>query len=110
METEGDSISWLVGESKALNSKIFSLPRMLLLHSLENLGSDGATYRELKAGLRMEDGVLFSKLTALKKMGYVREEKVRLENQEMTAFFITSEGREALKDVKEWLGKWLKEG
>jgi len=103
-----DRIFGLVAEARALNSKIFSLPRLLILISLENLGPDGASYRELKAGLKMGDGLLFTNLRALKEMGYIKESSIKLEEKEMASFSITNEGKEALSLAKEWLIKWLK--
>ncbi|MFH1447521.1 MAG: transcriptional regulator [Candidatus Micrarchaeota archaeon] len=105
-----DRITKLVTESKALNSKIFSLPRLLVLLSLEKLDQDGATYRELKAGLELDDGVLYSNLNALKNMGYLTENEIRLEKKKMASFAITSEGKEALLAARGWLGKWLRGG
>ncbi len=102
-----DRILRLVDDAKALNSKIFSLPRLLILVSIENLGEDGATYRELKAGLGLDDGVLYSNLNALIEMGYVVERDVKLERRKMSSYSITGDGREALSAVRVWLRKWL---
>ena len=95
----------LVRETHSLNSKLISAPRLLILASLESLGLDGAAYRELKAGLEMDDGLLYSNLDALKEMGYVKEKDVRLENKEMTSYHITEEGKEAFNSVRAWLEK-----
>ncbi len=98
----------LVSESQALNSKIFSLPRILILSSLETFDKDGATYRELKAGLGMEDGILFSNLTALENMGYLKKKKdVKVGNKKLDVFSITDEGRAAFSSMKIWMKKWL---
>ena len=97
----------LAAQSKALNSKIFSLPRILLLSALEELPEgEGAIYRELKASLEMDDGVVFANLKVLAAMGYVLESKVKLEKEEMTQYVITPSGREALAQVRTWLVKW----
>lgn len=95
----------LVEDAKAINSKIISVPRLLILISLEHLGLDGAAYRELKAGLEMEDGILYSNLKALKDMEYIEEASIRLENKEMASYHITREGREALNAARIWLGE-----
>ena len=71
-----ENIISLVAEAKALNSKVFSLPRMFILVALEDLGEDGSSYRELKAGLDLEDGVLFSNLNAIEEMGYLKSKDV----------------------------------
>jgi len=95
----------LVRDAHALNSKLISVPRLLILASLEDLGLDGAAYRELKAGLEMDDGLLYSNLDALKEMGYVKEKEIRLENKEMTSYHITEDGKEALNSARAWLKK-----
>ncbi len=95
----------LVRDAQALNSKLISVPRLLILFSLEGLGRDGAAYRELKAGLEMDDGLLYSNVDALKEMGYVKEKDIRLENKEMTSYYITEEGKEALSSARAWLKK-----
>ncbi len=102
-----DYIIGLVGEAKVLNSKVFSLPRILILTVLEKLGRDGSTYRELKAGLEMEDGTLFSNINVLEEMGYIKKEKVELDNKEMHSYWITHEGIEALKALRLWFKKWV---
>jgi len=93
----------LVSNARAFNSKIISVPRLLILASLEPTGQDGAAYRELKAVLEMDDGLLYSNLDALKEMGYVKEKDIKLENREMTSYHITKEGKDALNDARAWL-------
>jgi hypothetical protein len=95
----------LVREAHGINSKLVSVPRLLILASLEGLGQDGAAYRELKAGLEMDDGLLYSNLEALKGMGYIEEKGVRLENKDMTSYHITGEGKEALDGARAWFDK-----
>jgi DNA-binding MarR family transcriptional regulator len=104
--TMEDRVIGLVNDSKALNSKIFSLPKILILISIEKLGEDGATYTDLRAGLDLKDGILHSNLRTLKKMGYVSEKKVRLEKKTLRAYSITDEGKEALLSVRAWFRKW----
>ena len=102
-----DRIIGLVSEAKLVNSKIFSLPRLLILVSLENLGEDGATFTDLRAGLDLKDGILHSNLKTLKKMGYIIEKKVRLERKMLKSYSITREGNEALLTARNWFKKWL---
>lgn len=101
----GAKIRELVQESLSLNSKIISTPRLLILLSLEKLGLDGAAYREIKAGLEMDDGLLYSNLRALEEMGYIKEKDIILGNKEMSSYHITDEGLEALNLVRMWLKK-----
>jgi len=103
-----DQVIGLVGDSKALNSKIVSLPRLLILASLENLDEDGATYRELKAGLEMDDGILYSNLKALEAMGYLIEREIKLGKKKMASYCITDEGKQAFNAVKRWFKAWLR--
>ncbi|HIH22733.1 TPA: transcriptional regulator [Candidatus Micrarchaeota archaeon] len=102
-----NSIINLVAEAKALNSKIFSLPRILILVSLEDLNEDGSSYRELKAGLDLEDGILFSNLNALEEMGYIQSKDVTVEKKKMTSYAITKEGKETLQALRSWFRKIL---
>ena len=92
----------LVNDAKVLNADVVTLPRILILAALKDLGEDGATFRELKATLDMSDGTLFSNLKALKKMGYVKESKVEVEDKEMHSFSITREGKEMFYAVCSW--------
>lgn len=97
----------IIDESKALNSKLFTLIRLQLMANLSLFGADGITYRELKAGLNLSDGVLYSNLQILQEMGYVKESKVRFENKELQLLQITPEGLEEWNNVHKWLCKFL---
>lgn len=97
----------MVNESRGLNAKVFSLVRLKLLASLAVLGFDGATFRELKAALDINDGVLFANLNVLKEMGYLVSEKITSEGKELELFSITREGLDEWKRVREWLCRFL---
>ena len=71
----------ILNESEGLNAKVFSLVRLKLLASLAAPGPDGATYRELRAALDINDGVLFANLNVLKDMGYLTSEKITSEGK-----------------------------
>lgn len=86
----------LVAESKAQNADLFSLIRLQLLSGLTELKRDGATFSELKNGLGVTDGALHANLKALKDMGYVTSQQVKIENKTAEAYQITPEG------VAEW--------
>ncbi len=93
-----------VEEAKTLNSKLFSLPRILILLSLSALQKkESATYRELKSAIGLSDGVLFANLKVLKDMGYIKEEKVKVDNETMTSYFVTSLAKEDLKKMFSWV-------
>lgn len=103
-----NTITELISEAKVLNSKAVSLPRILILLTLKDLQEDGATYRELKIGLEMADGILYSNLNALEEMGYLKSNDITLENKKMTSYSITQEGKEALNSLCSWFRKWVR--
>lgn len=90
-----------------INQDIVSIPRILLMASLYDLGNDGATYRELKATLPLSDGALYSNLKALEKMNLIILKKIKLENRELDSFCITAEGKVSWEQVKHWLCGFL---
>jgi DNA-binding MarR family transcriptional regulator len=100
----------LIKESTELNQKLFSLTRIKILHSLYYLGPDGATFRELSAGLNIPDGLLFSNLKMLEEMNIIKSEKIRLEGKELESYHFTEEGYiEWSKSIK-WLNEFLNYG
>ena len=100
----------ILNESEALNAKVFSLVRLKLLASLSALGKDGATYRELKAALNINDGVLFANLNVLKDMGYITSEKITSDGKELELYILTPEGHDEWKRTKTWLCRFLQCG
>ena len=100
----------ILNESQALNAKIFSLVRLKLLASLAALGPDGATYRELKAALDINDGVLYSNLNVLKDIGYLVSEKIIFEGKELELFTITTEGQDEWTRTRDWFCRFLQCG
>ncbi len=105
-ETEGSFID----EALVSNSRIFSLPRLLILGGLLKYGLDGATFVELRAGLKLPDGVLSANLKALKNMGYLKSQKTGMgKRRKQTAYNITEEGKGALVTAKDLLKKWVRE-
>jgi DNA-binding MarR family transcriptional regulator len=100
----------ILDESEGLNAKVFSLVRFKLLASLAALGQDGATYRELKAALDINDGVLFANLNVLKDMGYLTSGKITSEGKELELYTITPEGQDEWKRTRAWLCRFLRCG
>lgn len=98
----------LLEESSVLDSKVFSQIRLLLLAVLEIHDRDGISYRELKAGLNVSDGVLYFNLKELGKMGYIEEEQVNFEEKKLTSYYITEQGKEEWNKIRVWLSKFLK--
>ena len=74
-----------------------------MLSNLAALNTEGATYRELKASLRLDDGILYANLKVLEKMGYLATSKVKVDNKELDVFSITEQGRLEWQQVKAWL-------
>lgn len=100
----------LLEQARALNSKLFTLPRLQLLSILDYYASDGIEFRELKAALKMTDGKLLTNIYALQKMGYIKSAKVNVENKSLTVYRITGDGRLDFAKVRAWLREWLREG
>lgn len=106
---DGETLA-LLDEARALNSQLFTLPRLEILSILNYYWPDGVQFRELKAALRMTDGKLLTNIYALGKMGYVKSEKGTVGTKSLTNYRITTEGRLDLAKVRSWLQKWAQEG
>jgi len=102
-----NDILTILNESEVLNAKVFSLVRLKLLASLAAPGPDGATYRELRAALNINDGVLFANLNVLKDLGYLTSGKVTSEGKELELYTITPEGQDEWKRTRTWLCRFL---
>ena len=98
-----DSIVELAESSSRLESKIFSLPRLLLLKTLRDLDRDGASFRELVASLRLPEGIIFANLKILEQLEYIQSEPIEMDGRKMTSFHITERGEEEFDKAKEWL-------
>lgn len=102
-----ETFQQIIKSSDALNSKIFTLTRIKIIHSLFYLGPDGATFRELSVGLDIPDGLLYSNLKTLERMGILGSEKVLLEGKELESYRITAEGADEWKKGMMWLKVFL---
>ncbi len=102
-----DDFIAIVEKSEDVNSALISRVRLEILWALSDLGEDGATARQLKAGLNLSDGVLYANLKKLVGMGYLRSEKVTLEGKELELYAITPEGLLEWRRVRGWLCKLL---
>jgi DNA-binding MarR family transcriptional regulator len=98
----------LAKDSKALNPDVFSIIRFQLLLNLSV--ADEASYRELKAGLQINDGALYTNLKALEKMGYINSRKELIGKKKLEIYWITPSGREEWNQIKEWLKKVANNG
>ncbi len=93
----------LVEKIKTINTNLFSMQRILILKSLEEVEKDGALYRELKGILKFEDGTMYSNLKLLTEMGFIKSKKVKVDGKEMTAYLITPSGKNEFNNFKQWL-------
>ena len=98
----------LARDSKLLNPDVFSVIRFQLLLNLSMV--DEAPYRDLKSGLELSDGALYTNLKALEKMGYVESRKIKIGNKNLDVYRITKSGREEWNLVKEWLRRVVSNG
>jgi hypothetical protein len=105
-----DDLLTILNESEGLNAKAFSLVRLKLLAGLAAPGPDGATYRELRAALNINDGVLFANLNVLKDMGYLTSGKITSEGKELELYIITAEGLDEWDRIRAWLCRFLRCG
>ena len=102
-----DDLITIVEESEDVDSTLISRVRLEILWALSELGEDGATARQLKAGLNLSDGVLYANLKKLVARGYLRSEKVTLEGKELELYAITPEGLLEWRRIRSWLCKLL---
>lgn len=98
----------LLEEAKALNSKVFSLPRLQLMGLLAFFHPEGVLFRELQAQLDMGDGALLSNIYALRDLGYIKSQEAKVDEKMLTTYTITDEGLEAWNQTRAWLEGWLK--
>ena len=97
----------MIEEAKAVNSKIVSLKRLLILLILRGYGPEEVTFRELTVGLSMKEGIFQSHIALLIKMGYVKQRKVPFnEKKKLTVYAITPEGEAALAKFENLFGDW----
>lgn len=100
----------LTSDAQALNSSVFTLPRLLILYSLAGLeGEEGATFRELKPALQLSDGALYANLKVLEENKYIKSKKVTMEGKELEMYQITQEGRLQWVQIRGWLKKLVEE-
>ncbi|MGC9778036.1 MAG: transcriptional regulator [Candidatus Heimdallarchaeota archaeon] len=90
-----------------MNSKAFSLLRLILISNLVKYREDGISFRELKAGLDVTDGAIYSNLKALKEMGFIEEEPVEFGNKTLALYKITRIGIEEWKKIENWLKQFI---
>jgi hypothetical protein len=91
--------------------------RRLLLYArigtlaiLSNFGKNGASYKDIKYALRIEDGVLIPNLTWLKKHNYVISKDEKIEGKKVVVYYITEAGIRAFEEVKKWINSIIFEG
>jgi len=102
-----DDLLSIIAGSADINEKLISRVRLEILWALSDLREDGATARQLKAGLNLNDGVLYSNLKKLEDFGYLRCQKTTIEGKELELYSITSDGITEWRKVRTWLRKLL---
>ena len=100
MEKVGLEIDSAIG---AINQKIISAPRLVLLRALLAYGPDGISFRELQKSVDFPDGVIFSNLKILEEMGLVKSEEVTVAGKALTSYAITLHGKQEFIEAKKWL-------
>lgn len=98
-----DDLMDIVDESEEINTDLISKIRLELLWSLSDLGEDGATARQLKSALNLNDGAVYSNLKKLEYQGYLKRENIIFEGKELELWSMTSEGLKEWQKVKNWL-------
>ncbi len=86
---------------KKINSDIFTLTRILLLIFISYF-KDGLQFRELKNALNISDGKLISNINKLNRMGYIKKEKITLDNKKLDIYLICEKGRKELNKIKKF--------
>lgn len=102
-----DDLISIVQGSLDINEKLISKVRLEILWALSELGEDGATARQLKAGLNLNDGVLYSNLKKMENLGYLRCQHTTIEGKDLELYSITDEGLTEWKKVRGWLRQLL---
>jgi len=86
---------------KKINSDVFTLTRILLLIFISYF-KDGLQFRESKNALNISDGKLISNINKLNRMGYIKKEKITLDNKKLDIYLICEKGRKELKKIKKF--------
>lgn len=86
---------------KKINSDVFTLTRIVLLIFISYF-KDGLQFRELKNALNISDGKLISNINKLSRMGYIKKEKITLDNKKLDIYLICEKGRKELKKIKKF--------
>ncbi|MCL5101989.1 MAG: transcriptional regulator [Candidatus Marsarchaeota archaeon] len=81
--------------------------RISTLAMLDYYGKDGLSYQDIKGALNLEDGSLAPNLLWLKNNHYIKSEEVKVENKQITAYYIEEKGSKAYKEIKSWLNNIL---
>ncbi len=89
--------------AQLLNPDVFSVIRFQLLANLAAVRPDEVPYRDLKAGLKISDGALYTNLKVLEKTGYVLCKEISEGKRKLSTYTITRAGLEEWSMVREWL-------
>jgi DNA-binding MarR family transcriptional regulator len=97
----------ILEEYDHINSKIFTPTRILILNLIQ-FHREGLQFRELKEGIKISDGNLYSNLELLKNLDLLESEKVQIDNKMLEIYTITEKGAQELAKIDSWLQKLQK--
>ena len=98
-----DQIKKIISTRKKISSKTFTSTRLVILTILYHYDKIGIQYRELKQALGLSDGNLYSNLTSLIEMGFVKETEIELDNRKMKIYNLTKKGKKDLEKIMKWV-------
>jgi DNA-binding MarR family transcriptional regulator len=85
------------------NRRLLTYSRLASLSYLDYYGKDGVMYKELKNALGLSDSQLGPQLLWLKEKGYVKTEPQKLDEKELSVYYITEKGKIAYKSIVDWI-------
>ena len=94
----------ILDEYDHINSKIFTPTRILILNLIK-FHREGLQFRELKEGIKISDGNLYSNLEMLKNLELIESEKVQIDNKKLEIYTITEKGARELARIDSWFQK-----
>ena len=98
-----DRIKMIIQSRKKISAKTFTSTRLVILTILNHYNKIGIQYRELKKALGLSDGNLYSNLSSLIEMGYIKETEIELDNRKMKIYNITRKGKKSIDKIMEWV-------
>ena len=98
-----DQIRNIIQTRKKISAKTFTSTRLVILTILNHYNKFGIQYRELKKALGLSDGNLYSNLSSLIEMGFIKETEINLDNRKLKIYNITRKGKKNLSKIMDWV-------